>query len=194
VTGDKAFDESLDEALLDEDAALDSIAVVAEGLPTVAAPAGLLARVMDSARSEPRFARYVASVARLVDVSAEQASEMLSRLGEAAVWEPGFVPGIELFHVKGGPRVAHAITGFVRMREHVTFPEHEHFGPEAVLILQGRCEEQGQIFGPGDEVSMEAGTQHTFTVCAGPDLVYLAVVHQGLRIGDMTLSADDPRA
>jgi hypothetical protein len=192
VTREKTDDGAFDEAL-SEEAGGDTITTVAKGLAPAPLPPGLLARVLETTRSEPRFERFVDPIARLLDVTFEQARQLLARVSDTDGWEPGFLPGIELFHVRGGPRVANAITGFVRVRENVRFPEHEHFGEESVLIMQGRCEERGKIYGPGDEVMMGANSEHAFTVCPGPDLLYLAVVQKGLRIGDMVLNADDPR-
>ena len=102
--------------------------------------------------------------------------------------------GMELLHVQGGRRVAGAITGFVRIEAGLAFPEHEHLGEEAVLIVAGRCEDAGRIHQPGDIVRMPASSRHSFRVCPGPDLVYLAVVQRGMRIGDRVLSATDPNA
>jgi putative transcriptional regulator len=90
--------------------------------------------------------------------------------------------------------VSDSITGFVRLAEGAVFPEHEHLGTEHILVLHGRWQDGDAIYGPGDYVEMSAGTSHSFNVCSGPDLLYLAVLHKGLRIDGIVIGPDDPRA
>ncbi len=187
-------DRDLLDAFLDDPEALEGLALVAEALPRVPAPTGLGRRVLESARLEGRFTRYAEITGELLDLPPAAALALLDQLDDERRWEPGFVPGMQLCHVQGGPKVSGAITGFVRLAQRHTFPDHEHLGAESVLILQGRCLDRDQVHGPGDVVHMEAGSRHEFTVLKGPDLLYLAVVHEGLRVGDDVLRADDPRA
>ncbi len=145
--------------------------------------------------STRRHARFVDDVARLLDVEQSRADDLLRELDDAARWEAGFLPGMELLHVDGGDKVADAITGFVRLPAGAHFPDHRHLGDELVLILQGYCREGDETLGPGSIIARPAGSEHSFDVLDdGCDLLYLAIVHEGLALGERVLRADDPRA
>ena len=96
-----------------------------------------------------------------------------------------------LAHERCGVHLYRSVAG--RTTDPTLRAQYEHFGEETVLILQGRCEDGGRVLGPGDRVWMPAGSSHSFTVLPGPDLLYLAVVHGGLRVGQLVLDASDPR-
>jgi len=153
--------------------------------------------VADLLRELPaeRHMRFAPEVARLLDIDEARARQMMRDVDDASRWEPGFVPGMELIHVEGGEKVANAITGFARLPAGSHFPEHEHLGDELVLIIQGYCREGDETVGPGSVIARPAGSAHSFDVLAGgTDLLYLAVVQEGLRVGELVLRADDPRA
>lgn len=171
----------------------DAELLATTGSFSVAPSPRLFERITQTTHLEPRFERHADSVAAMLDIGRTRALELLARLDESTAWEPGLFPGMVLQHAAGGPRVSNAITGFVRLAQGSVFPEHEHLGFEQVLLLQGRCKDGDAIFGPGDTVQMSAGTSHSFQVCPGPDLVYLAVVQEGLKIGGMVIGPDDPR-
>lgn len=157
-------------------------------------PEGVKARLFQTLDRGGRFERFVDPAAELLDLSRQEAQRLLEQVDDPAVWEPGLMPGMELFHVQGGPAVREAITGFVRIKAGVTHPEHEHFGEESALLLQGSCSDAGRILRPGARVMMAPGSQHSFTVRPGPDLLYLAIVHKGFRMGEIELYPGDPRA
>jgi putative transcriptional regulator len=170
------------------------VLLVAADESSVAPSPRLFERIAATTQTQPRFERFADDVAALLDVPRERALTLLQRLDDGAAWEHGFFPGMVLQHAVGGPAVSNAITGFVRLAEGAVFPEHEHLGDEQVLVLQGRCQDGDAIYGPGDRVAMATGSAHSFSVCPGPDLMYLAVVHQGLRVGQMVIGPEDPRA
>ena len=155
-------------------------------LPETEPPAALRERLLASAaRPAGRFAPFIARLARLIDRSKTHAAELLERIARDAAdtWESAAAlgPGIELVHLEGGPAVAGADVGFVRMPGGARFPMHEHLGSERVLILQGRLrDDDGRIYGPGDAAAMEAGSKHEFSALPGPPLIYAVVVH-GMR-------------
>lgn len=173
---------------------LEVLALAASALPAVSAPSSVLGRVLHSTQQLHRFERYAVAVAELLDVSVDEAISKLDRLDQPGAWQPGLFAGMQLLHVTGGPSVANAVTGFVRIEAGKAFPDHEHLGNESILVLQGRCQDRDQLFVPGDVVHMPSGSSHSFQVCAGPDLLYLAVVQMGLRVGDLVLTADHPFA
>ena len=47
------------------------------------------------------------------------------------------LPGMDLFHIQGGPAVADAVNGFVRLAAGLHFPPHTHVGNEKVFVLEG---------------------------------------------------------
>ncbi len=76
--------------------------------------------------------------------------DLLSSLSDAARWEPGPLPGSSLFHLDGGPRIATADAGFVRLPAGLEFPVHRHLGSERVLLLEGSYRDSdGKHWGPG---------------------------------------------
>jgi anti-sigma factor ChrR (cupin superfamily) len=80
--------------------------------------------------------------------------------------------------------VKNALRGFVRVRAGVEFPQHDHLGDEAVMIMQGFYADSasGEVFGPGDTPRQTVDTRHSFRVFAdGPDLLGLVVAQGGLR-------------
>lgn len=171
----------------------DSALLALAGATPVTPSPSLFLRIAQATQTEPRFERFADGVASLLDVAREQALTLLRRLDDDAAWEQGFFPGMTLLHAVGGPAVSEAITGFVRLAQGTVFPQHEHLGLERVLVLQGRCRDGDDVFGPGDYVEMAAGSSHSFRVSPGPDLLYLAVVQRGLRVGDTLIGPRDPR-
>ncbi len=172
----------------------DLLADLAADLPTVTPSGSLRSRVLNAALPSGRFERFAAVTAELLDLPVQAARALLDRLGDGSVWGPGLTPAMQLFHVQGGAQVDGAITGFVRIESGSGFPDHEHLGDEQVLIIQGSCVDgAGLVLKVGDRHHMSAGTSHGLTVRPGPDLVYLAVVFGGIRIGEEDMRADDPR-
>ncbi len=153
----------------------------AQGLlqvPPMAPPAALKSRVLSSLEN-PRYA-FLGRVARLLDLSLERARAVLDRVDDLTSWEPGG-EGCLFLHVDAGPRLADAVVGLVKVDAGCGFPRHVHVGEETVLVLAGGIdEESGRIFLPGDIVPMPAGSEHAFSAMPGEDLLYLAIVEQGV--------------
>ncbi|HKP62785.1 MAG TPA: cupin domain-containing protein [Polyangiales bacterium] len=154
-----------------------------DALEAIEPPPALRTRLLDELTSKGRFARFAEGTAKLLDIGLEQAKALLDRLDELSNFEPAF-PGASFFWVDGGPSVANAVRGFIRVKAGTDFPEHEHIGDEIVLVLQGSFVDTTckQAYGVGAQVLMPAGTSHEYTVPAdGPDLLKLSVTQQGLR-------------
>lgn len=185
------FLRELAEAGVNEAEAIDALV---DGLEPARLPDGLRARILASVAAEPRFASFAEQVARLVDVTVERARALIAAIDDPASWGPSAVPLMQLYNFDGGPAVANAITGFIRMPSGSTFPLHEHVGDETVLVMQGSFRDsRGQTFGPSEIASSPAGSAHSFTVESGPELIYLAVVQGGVRLDGETYGPDDPR-
>ena len=158
-------------------------------LPVCQPTPSLRERMLDSAHTHGRLARFASAVAELLDVATPQAEALLDR----ALDPRGFtspLPGISFLWVSGGPCVTDAIRGFVRVQAGTHFPEHEHLGRERLLVLQGSLWDDTRALrvGPGELDELAAGSCHAFHVPAdGPDLLGLAITHVGMRVRGATL-------
>ena len=151
-------------------------------------------RVLRSAEPGARFERFAARVAALLEVAEEQAGRLLAAVDDAASWEVAG-PGVELFHIEGGPSVANAVTGFVRVAPGAVFPPHRHVGDEVVLVIQGGYRDSdGTEHGLGAQVPGAAGHEHHLRALDGPPLIYLAIVQEGVELDGEVIGPGDPRA
>lgn len=180
----KSESDFVREMIGDAEVSADELAAITQSLPPVPPSNELFSRIEATAQSEGRFHRFTDHVADLADVDGERARDLLDGLDAPDSWEAGPIPGMRLYHIDGGPRVANAIAGFVRLEGATEFPEHRHLGDERVLVIQGRFVDtaSGQEAGPGDVVELPGGSTHGFRVLDGPDLVYLAIVQEGLEM------------
>ena len=177
------FLEELDQLLDAPGASAEVLVHLSAALPELALPSGGRERLLTQLSGQGRFHHFADKVAELLDLGIERARALLDQLDDPSGWVEQ-IPGISFLWVDGGPRVAAAVRGFVRVRAGVTFPEHEHFGDERVFVLQGAFEdlERGVRVGVGQGDHMPPGTSHNYRVPAdGPDLLKLAVIQKGLR-------------
>jgi hypothetical protein len=152
-------------------------------------------RLLAALHPEGRLDAFADAAARMLDITPEQARKLLDDAARPEAYEPGPFPDVHLQHITGGPAAAGAVTGFVRMPGGTAFPLHDHLGDETVLVLQGSLfePETGRVARAGDVLRATAGDTHTTVARPGPDLVYLVVLFEGLRIGETEIRADDPR-
>lgn len=163
--------------------------------PAAAPSRDLRARLLSTVRVSHRFPDLEARCAELLDLDRASAARLLLSIDDAGSWTEGPRPAVELFHVDGGPAVAGAVTGFVRIACGESFPEHEHLGDESVLVLQGALEdEDGTVYRPGDLAKKPRGSRHHLRATGPVRLVYLAVVREGVVIDGEALRPGDPRA
>jgi quercetin dioxygenase-like cupin family protein len=183
------------EELLDDGVHPDELALCAELAIPTPPPSSIRTRLLLSLEGGGRLHRFAARIAELLDTSEARAAELLDAIDEPASWEKAMWPGVELFHVPGGPRVEAAITGFVRVARGGVFPHHTHLGEETVFIVQGSCRDthSGQVLRPGDVCVAGIGNPHVVEAMPGPTLVYLAVVFGGVDVGGVHLLPGDPR-
>ncbi|MCA9665715.1 MAG: cupin domain-containing protein [Myxococcales bacterium] len=172
----------------------DDLGAVPLALEPVAPPPALRERVLASVGKTSRFSRFVARLAELISVTKDKAQALIDGIDEATSFEPSMVPGISLYHLEGGAAVANAIVGFIRIKPGVSFPHHTHLGEEIAYVVQGSYRDSsGAIVRAGDEVRMDPETDHELTALEGPDLIYLAVSYDGIRIGVIEFKPGDPR-
>jgi anti-sigma factor ChrR (cupin superfamily) len=160
----------------------DVFAALPLGLPPVAPPRALRDRIFAVVDGASRFETLVGRVAGMLDLARDRARELLAFIDDAARWVPGPASS-RLIHLEGGPAVAGANCGFVRLAAGAAFPHHRHLGEEHVLVLQGGFEDSdGATLHRGDEAFKTAGSEHAFTALPGVDLVYLVVLGGGIDI------------
>jgi putative transcriptional regulator len=132
-----------------------------------------------------RFEQFSGRMAKLFDVTVDRARELLGLIERPASWVPQIIPGISLVHFEGGPAVAAADCGFIRLVPGAVFPPHSHLGEEIVTILSGQVKDitNDCLLGPGDDYVQLEGTEH-YKVCVGDeDCIYASRAMNGIAIG-----------
>jgi quercetin dioxygenase-like cupin family protein len=168
-------DYELQPDLLDEDLAAEPVE------PRV----GLRGAVLGTIASRSRLAGFLDRLATFFDLAHERAAELLREAsGDARSWQA--LPGsaARLFHLAGGPRVAAADCGLVRLEPGARFPGHRHRGDEWSLVLAGEAveEETGARWAPGDLVHRSVETAHAFSAVGSEPLVFAVVLYGGFEL------------
>jgi len=128
-----------------------------------------------------RYAPFFKRLTALLDLSDENVERVLGEVRNAAQWEPA-LPGVQLFHFAGGPAVAGADVGLVRIEPNHHFPNHRHRGEERLFVLEGGyVDSSGREYRPGDLHVMASGTSHSYRVSA-QGLLAAVVLYGGIAI------------
>lgn len=155
-------------------------------LPQARTPPQLLRERLLSTVSRPRlrFAPLFGALAELFDLGDAALADLFERSASPDAWSSTPIPGASLLHLPGGPRVATADCGLVRLVAGARFPMHEHLGHERVLVLQGgyRDEPSGILRRAGDVQEMEAGSRHAYTALPGEPLLLAVAVVAGVAV------------
>jgi quercetin dioxygenase-like cupin family protein len=168
-------------------------AALAQLHPPAKAPPQLLRERLLNAVARPRlrFAPLYGGLSKLFDLGDTELSNLFERADDTAAWVTSQIPDTRLLHLQGGPRVAHADNGLVRIAAGARFPQHRHLGTERVLVLDGgyRDEPSGRLYLAGDWHEMAAGTEHAYTALSERELLLAVSVVSGVDIaGFGTLS------
>jgi quercetin dioxygenase-like cupin family protein len=153
--------------------------------PSKAPPQLLRERLLATvARPRLRFAPLFASLSELFDLDDTDLAALFERAALPAAWASSAVPGAQLLHLAGGPRVATADNGLVRIDAGARFPHHRHLGQERVLVLEGgyRDEPSGRLYLPGDWHEMPAGTTHAYTALPDQPLLLAVSLLAGVEV------------
>ena len=160
--------------------------------PTKAPPQLLRERLLATvARPRLRYAPLFGKLSELFDLDDTALAALFERAVTPTAWTPAPIPGTRLMHLQGGPRVAGADNGLVRLAPGARFPSHRHLGLERVLVLDGgyRDEQDGRLYLPGDWHEMQPGTSHAYTALAERELLFAVSVVAGVDVeGFGTLS------
>ncbi len=119
---------------------------------------------------------------RYFDLDEAGVDALVASAFDPARWlDAGFYPGLMLFHLEGGPRVAGADAGLVRIPAGSSFPRHRHLGDEYAFVLQGEfTDDQGGTYRRGDVLFMPEESEHSFDVLPGEDLLYALILYKGV--------------
>lgn len=155
--------------------AIDALEGGTVGRVDAPAPSGGVLRLLERTRSG-RVSYFVAQVARLFDLSEEDAATLLERTKDPSAWEDGPAPGVKLIPVAAGKRVPEAMTALVKLDPGAEFPQHPHFGPEEVLVLEGGYRDSsGLEVWRGEVQKMSPGTEHHFVAFEGVGCICASV-------------------
>jgi hypothetical protein len=162
----------------------EALAQASASLPPQAPSPGGRARLLESLAGPDRFRPFFAELARRFDLTVDAIRALVARIDDPAAWEATPLSWVKLIHFAGGPALAGADAGFVRVAAGTKFPRHRHQGPEMSFVLEGRMFESGRVLGPGaiDEISPDA--IHEYTVGPEADLVVMVWHHGITLLGD----------
>lgn len=159
---------------------------LAELAPPPKAPPQLLRERLLAAAVRPRlrYAPLYDRLSALFDLSDTELSSLFELAAQPERWVSAPIPELELFHLTGGPRVAGADNGLVRIRAGARFPLHRHLGPERVLVLEGgyRDEPSGRVYAAGELHEMSEGSEHGYVALAERDLLLAVSVVRGVDV------------
>ena len=167
----------------------DEFAEVVVPTSTVAPSASLRSRLLKDVGGIVPYARYLDDMAEMLVGSRALLEGELRGLPHPKTWVDGPVKHCRLFPCDAGSSLDDVIRSLVLMESGSTFPDHEHLGDEYILVLQGSLlNEDGKLYRPGDKLHMAEGTNHSFEVPDGLDLIYFNIVHHGLQIGEQLIT------
>jgi hypothetical protein len=155
------------------------------GLPAVApaqrAPLSGRSRLLAALATGERYTPFLRDLARHFDLSLANVRELLDRIDDAASWEAGPLPGVQVLHFPGGPNAVAPDTGFVRLPRGLQFPFHRHVGHEVNYVLEGAVRDgDGRLYVAGESIEMKPGTTHEFSIPDDADAL-IAVVQAGFE-------------
>lgn len=116
------------------------------------------------------------------DLPEPDVARVLATLDDPARWLPA-LPGVSLFHVDAGPRLAGADVGFVRYAAGIDVPWHRHGEEEIMLVLEGAFVElpRHHVL-PGDVLRSGPGSSHVLRTLPGQDCLAAIIVRGGVEL------------
>ncbi len=156
--------------------ALDQLGLAQEAITPSNNLRDLLLNAVDPAT---RFEGFVERLSELFDLSNTRIRELLAAIDEAnnQAWKASVLPGTRLLRFDGGPKLATATCGLVKVKPGRIFPAHQHQDDEWVFVLQGQAQEDsGRVLQPGDLDLGAASTSHTFRTLGDEPFIFAVVL------------------
>ncbi len=186
-----AHDQDLQEAVALAEEAL-AATWIAMSEPVAPAPS-LFERI--SASIQPTSSGvmgFASTLAQLLTITTEHASNLLKLLQDPDEWLPGPGPGTHLVHIDGVPLSSQAIVGFVKIEPGHHFPEHTHEGEEHTFVLSGTLKDGDNLIHRGQHDILSKGSEHLIGAHGDEDVIYLTIAHCGIRFGEFFIGPGDP--
>jgi hypothetical protein len=175
--------EAPDQESTDDPANAEALVELSQLLPPIAPSADARSRLLSAVSTAPlKYAPFFDRLTSFFDLPLERVKQILADVGDRAHWEPSALPGVQLMHFSGGPSVAGADVGLVRIEPDYRFPMHRHKGEERLFVVEGGfVDSSGKKYEPGDVQVMQPDTTHDYTVLSGGLLAAL-VLYEGIEI------------
>jgi putative transcriptional regulator len=161
----------------------DALAELNELLAPVPPSAQARSRLLLAVSAAPlKYAPFFDRLSSFLDLPLDRVQQILTDVNDRARWEAAPLPGVQLMHFAGGPGVAGADVGLVRIEPDYRFPNHRHKGEERLFVLEGGYRDSsGKNYEAGDVQVMQPNTTHDYTVLPGGLLAAL-VLYEGIEI------------
>lgn len=124
-------------------------------VPKKTAPAALRGKILDRIRQTPQLKPGQQPPAP----AAKPAMPDFSFVRSDAPWMDTPLPGIRLKVLSLSDAQDYAML-LVELGAGVTYPEHDHSGPEDTFVISGDLQSEGRSLGPGDSFHADPGTHH----------------------------------
>jgi hypothetical protein len=161
----------------------DVLAPLAWGLSPATSSARLRERIVASASAAGRYGIFADRMARLFDLTLDDARDLMRDLEAGVAWKATPIPGFEMIRVHAGPRCEGAMTMIGRLQPGTVFPAHRHVGEETSFVLEGGfVDTNGVAVGRGGELFKPEGTHHGFVVDLDGVCLAAAVAFGGIAI------------
>lgn len=148
--------------------------------PPTAPDPGVRARLLDSTATG-RLHRFAGLISQMFGIDDEAAKAALDSVDDSSRWVPSDMPGVQMAPLEGAP--PNHLMGFIKLPRSGVVPWHEHLGRERTLVLQGRLvDDDGVVYGPGQEMPKTVGTRHTFHADGPLDLLCAVIIENGWTV------------
>jgi quercetin dioxygenase-like cupin family protein len=153
-------------------------AIAAGGTTRAEPPTNVKDRLFASFRRGGRYGVFADRIARLFDLSADDAAALMTKIEQPDAWMPFLVPGVEMIPVMAGPK-CQGLATLVRFAPGAGFPAHTHRGDETMVVLDGGFVEKGgasKEVWRGDECFSVDGSDHSLVALEGVPCIAAVVI------------------
>jgi len=171
-------DTELSQELLEVQAILENVAASEQPMPP---SKSLRQSLIASLNPETPFQGYVDRFMKLFDLDRKDVESLFDKIVDttSGLLQPAPLPKTSLHYFDGGPNVANATCGIIKLKAGSVFPAHQHLGKETVLVLQGTAKDQdGMEYYPGDTIVSEENTSHSLKIGKKDDLIFAVILEK----------------